>query len=553
MLVVSNIHKRYGGVPLLERVSFTLNRGERAGLVGPNGCGKTTLLRLISGQEPPDEGSITLVPGNLRVGYLPQGWTLAPGVTVGHLLLGAADGEPLERRLEQITAAMAVAEGDHLQALLRRYDETLAELTAGGYARAARLEGVLAGLGLAHIDLETPVDILSGGQKTRLGLARLLLDEPDLLLLDEPTNHLDLEALQWLEEFLANFDGGILIVSHDRAFLDRVVTTVLEIDPLTHHLTVYPGAYSDYAAAKERERERLWDAYQDQQERIARIESDIRSLKQHSAAIEGESLHFHYHRIAKDLARTAVVRERKLRRLLDSEDKIEKPQRSWTMRLEFGETPASGQDVLKLDEVSMEFPGRPLFAGVNLVARHGERIALLGPNGSGKTTLLRLIAGEMAPQSGQIRLGTNVRPGYYAQEQEILDPQSTAFATIRAIAPLSETEVRSFLHYFLFAGDEVFVPISNLSYGERARLALGRLVAMGCNLLLLDEPINHLDIPSRTAFEQALANFGGTVIAAVHDRYFVERFATRVWHIEDGAVRSYIDLDDMLRQRGRPG
>ena len=550
MLVVSNIHKRYGGVPLLEGVSFTLNRGERAGLVGPNGCGKTTLLRLISGLEPPDEGSIAFVPGSLRVGYLPQGLTPTPGATVGHLLLATADGESPELRLERITAAMATAEGDQLQALLRRYDETLAELTAGDYARATRMETVLAGLGLAHIDPDTPVDILSGGQKTRLGLARLLLDKPDLLLLDEPTNHLDIEALQWLEEFLASFDGGILIVSHDRAFLDRVVTTVLEIDPLTHRLTVYPGTYSDYAAAKERERERLWDAYQDQQERIARIESDIRALKQHSIAIEGESLHFHYHRIAKDLARTAVVRERKLRRLLESEEKIEKPQRSWTMKLEFGETPASGQDVLRLEEIGMEFPGRPLFAGVNLVVRHGERIALLGPNGSGKTTLLRLIVGEMTPQEGQIRLGANVRPGYYAQEQEVLDPQSTAFDTIRAIAPLSETAVRSFLHYFLFAGDEVFVPIGSLSYGERARLALGRLVAMGCNLLLLDEPINHLDIPSRTAFEQALANFAGTVIAAVHDRYFVERFATRVWHIEGGAVRSYIGLDDMLRQQG---
>jgi ATP-binding cassette subfamily F protein 3 len=339
----------------------------------------------------------------------------------------------------------------------------------------------------------------------------------------------------------------VLIVSHDRTFLDRTVSAILDLDPLTHTVTEYPGTYSDYVEAKEREWERQWAAYKDQQEYIAHLQSTIAAKKGYARSIELGTIDFGPRAIAKKIAHKAVIQQRRIERLLDSEERIDRPERTWQIKMEFVDTPPSGRDVLHLEGVAMGFGDHQLFRDATLTLRASERIALVGPNGSGKTTLARLIRGELEPLAGRLRLGAGVRLGYYAQEQEDLDPASTPYQIIRAAAPMNQTEIRTFLHYFLFGGDDAFRPVSSLSFGERARLVLARLVAQGCNFLLLDEPINHLDIPSRSRFEQAMAAFEGTVLAIVHDRYFIEHFATGLWAIENGAIHTYSDLREMRR------
>jgi ATP-binding cassette subfamily F protein 3 len=546
MLQVRDITKWFGDVRVLDRINFNLNRGDRAGLIGPNGCGKTTLLRILTGELPADRGRVQLLPASLRIGYLPQALEFPAGTTVGDVLR-AAQGErvAVETRLARLAEAVATAEGVALAVALADYDRGVAEFGAtGGEKLRADADAVLAGLGMADVDQARPVSSLSGGQKTRLGLARLLLQEPDLLLLDEPTNHLDITALTWLEEYLAGYRGAILIVSHDRAFLDRTVNRILALDDVTHTLAEYPGNYTDYAVVVDRGLEKQWAAYKDQQERFRKLEASIHKLSNQARGIEQETIHFHYRRVAKDLARHAVVQKARLERMMAAEDAVEKPSLAWKMKLEFADAPRSGQDVLHVTGLTMGFGERLLFDDVNLHLAYGERAVLIGPNGSGKTTLLRCIAGQLKPWAGEIRLGRGVRLGYMAQEQEsslyiqeTLDPSATPLALIRAAAPLDETETRSFLHYFLFAGDEVFVPVGRLSFGERSRLALALLAVRGCNFLLLDEPVNHLDIPSRESFERAMARFEGTVLVVVHDRYFIERLATTMWSLEDGKVR----------------
>ena len=396
---------------------------------------------------------------------------------------------------------------------------------------------MLAGLDMADVAQDRLVKSLSGGQKTRLGLARLLLIQPDLLLLDEPTNHLDIRALGWLEEYLARYPGAILIVSHDRAFLDRTVNRILALDDATHTLREYAGTYTDYAVTLDRSLEKQWATYREQQERVHKLESSIRKLSNQAKGIEQETIHFHWRRIAKDLARHAVVQKARLERMLASEEMVDKPGQTWKMKLEFVDTPRSGQDVLSIQDLRMGFGERLLFDEVNLHLGCGERGCWSGPNGTGKTTLLRCITGDLKPWHGTIHLGRGVRLGYMAQEQETLDPAATPLTLIRHVAPLDETEARSFLHYFLFAGDAVFVPVGRLSFGERSRLALALLAVQGCNLLLLDEPINHLDIPSRESFERAMARFEGAVLAVVHDRYFIDRLATTLWLMEGRRVQ----------------
>jgi ATP-binding cassette, subfamily F, member 3 len=539
MLTVRDISKWFGDVKVLERINFTLNRGERAGLLGPNGSGKTTLLRILTGELEPDRGSVSVSPTSVRLGYLPQALEFAGGATVTDVLNAPhGEREAAENRLTRLAETVALATNGDLARAMADYDRALTEFQAlGGGARYADSAAVLAGLGMGDVTHDRPIASLSGGQKTRLGLARLLLSEPDLLLLDEPTNHLDIVALEWLENYLGNYPGGVLIVSHDRAFLDRTVSRILALDEVTRTLKEYAGGYTDYASTVDRELDKQWATYREQQERFRKLESSIRRLSGQAKSIEGETIHFHWRRIAKDLARRAVVQKERLQRMMDAEDTLDRPGQTWKMKLEFGDTPRSGQDVLQVHDLRFGYGDRVLLNRVNLNLLFGERAVLIGPNGTGKTTLLRLIMGQLRPRAGEVRLGRGVKIGYMAQEQETLDATGTPLEAIRRAAPLDETEARSFLHYFLFSGDEVFVPIKRLSYGERSRLMLAMLAVQGCNFLILDEPINHLDIPSRERFEQAIARFQGTVLAVVHDRYFIERIATVVWTLEEQQVQ----------------
>jgi ATP-binding cassette, subfamily F, member 3 len=546
MLQIHQLQKSYGTATILADVSCIINDGEHVGLIGPNGAGKSTLIKCVAGEIEPDSGSITRSPPGLTIGYLPQAFAEPGDRTIGEVVAQAqAAYVAAERALQQ--AADALADADDYESALAAYESALAAYESlGGYEREHRAAAVLQGLGLAAIERERPVSRLSGGQKTRLGLATLLLREPDLLLLDEPTNHLDVEALEWLESWVRSYPRAVLIVSHDRAFLDRTVTRILYLDADSRTLRSYAGNYSDFAAARAHEHELHVEAYKKQQEYIGQVQADIWRLKAQALNVELASTPKDRDaRFALDgkggskkVARKARARERKLERYLESDERVEKPRQHWNLKLDFGDPPPGGRAVLRLEELSFGYDGAaPLFRDVRLDVWHGERIALVGPNGAGKTTLLRLIEGRLTPMDGRVRLGANVRVGVLAQEHETLDPDRTVLETARRERPMSETEARSFLHFFLFGGESVFRRVRECSLGERSRLQLALLVLRGCNLLLLDEPLNHLDIEGREHFERALDSFEGTVIAVAHDRAFLDHFAERVVEIRDGAAR----------------
>ncbi|MDQ6695554.1 MAG: ATP-binding cassette domain-containing protein [Chloroflexota bacterium] len=542
MLQVQNITKSYGTAQVLAGASFILNNNEHIGLIGPNGAGKSTLLRIITGQEKADAGTVVLAPPGATIGYLPQSFVEIAGLTLGQAITGAqADWVEAETHMQE--AAEQIASATDPEAAMQAYTEATERFEAlGGYEREHRTAAVLQGLGLGDIDPVTSVSTLSGGQKTRLGLATLLVQEPDLLLLDEPTNHLDVDALEWLEGFVRDYPNSVLIVSHDREFLDRTVTRVVYLDPIARTLKSYPGNYSDFAAAREREHEAHLEAWTRQQEYVGKVQGDIHQHKDRALQIERSSTPRQpgVRVLAKKQARVARSRERKLERYMDSDERVEKPKQEWTLKLDFGPAPAGGRAVLRLEDVSFAYPDGPaIINNVTLNVQYGERVALIGPNGEGKTTLLRLMEGSLQPGSGRVRLGANVRLGMLSQEQETLNPEWTVLETARHEQALSETDARSYLHSFLFSGDDVFRKIKECSQGQRSRLQLALLVLRGCNLLLLDEPLNHLDIDGREHFEAALEAFEGTVIVVAHDRAFLQEYPERVVEVRNGRARVY--------------
>ncbi len=537
MLTVHNISKSFNIKEVFKNISFNINPNDRIGLIGPNGSGKTTLLKIILGQLQPDQGTITRNPKDLMFGYLAQALDFGDISTIGELVTQVGGNpEKLERDLESLSLAMtAQPENEDLQAA---FDETLNKLETFSTPRVHPTV-ILESFDLAKIPENTPVSKLSGGQKTRLGLVLLLISDPDLIILDEPTNHLDIRMLEWLEGWLNDFKGGALIVSHDRTFLDNTVNRIIDLDPSDHTIKEYQGNYSQYLAQYLSQEEKQLAAYRNQVYEIRRIRQDIAQTKRQAYHVEQTttSRQPNIRRYAKKVARKAKSREKKLERYLESDDRIDKPKQSWQINLAFKEREHQSQDVLIMEDLTVGYRAdSPLIKNLNRYIQAGSRIALTGPNGSGKTTLLRTIAGQLQPLMGAVRLGRNIRLGYMTQEQELLSDQLNALETIQSQAPGSETDLRSFLHFFLFTGDEVMVSVKDLSFGERSRLELALLVAKGCDFLLLDEPINHLDIPSRSRFEQALSQYHGTILAVVHDRYFIQRFASEIWSLDESGT-----------------
>jgi len=539
MFTVHNISKSFNIKVVLYDISFSINPSDRVGLIGPNGSGKSTLIKIITGQIEPDSGNITFNPPDLEIGYLPQSYDYPPGASLQKYISKLTfDPEYLAQELRSL--AMSVADHPENKALQDEYDSILKKLEQFKPPRSHPDE-ILKIFNLSGIPEGAMVSQLSGGQKTRLGLASLLIKDPDILILDEPTNHLDIAMLEWLEEWLNSFPGGILIVSHDRTFLDNTVGKIFDLDPNTHTIQQYQGNYSQYLDQYLNLQEKQLAAYRDQVYEIRKIKQDIAKTKNQAYRVEitTTSREPGVRRYAKKVARKAKSREKKLERYINSDERVEKPGRSWQMHAEFDHDKHHSQVAARLENLSIGYSAqRILVAGIDHTIRYGDRIALTGPNGSGKTTLLRTISGEIEPISGSIYLGANIQLGYMSQEQEQLSGNFTPLETIQNFASISETEARSFLHYFLFAGDDVFLPVGKLSPGERSRLQLASLIIQGCDFLLLDEPINHLDIPSRTQFEHALSGFDGTVLAVVHDRYFIQRFASEIWILDDSGFLS---------------
>lgn len=535
MLTVNKISKTYGLQQILIDVTFTINEGEHIGLIGPNGSGKSSLLRLIVGQERADSGHITFFPPHLRIGYLSQSFVPDSDLTFRqffHDKIG--DPDLLNEELTRI--ATKLANSPYNERLQIAFDETLAKLSQ---IDTARFQYLLNIFDLADLDENLPVHALSGGQKTRLSLVLILLHNPQLLILDEPTNHLDIEMLEWLEKWINEFKGGVLMVSHDRTFLDRTVSKILDLDPNTHAVREYAGNYTDYLEQFLAEQDKQWQNYRDQEYEIRRMKQDIARTREQAMSVERSTTprQPNIRRLAKKVMKKAKSREKKMDRYLESDERVEKPKRSWQMKLNLEEAHHLGKDVLSLENLSVGYPGYPpLLKDLAQLIQAGERVIITGQNGAGKTTLLRTIVGQIKPLSGQFYLGASVKLGYMSQEQELLDPDLSALEMMQKAISINETDSRSFLHNFLFTGDDSLRPSAQLSFGERARLSLALLVAQGSNLLLLDEPINHLDIPSRSRFEEALSQFEGTIMAVVHDRYFIDRFATKIWDVSKNGI-----------------
>jgi ATP-binding cassette subfamily F protein 3 len=528
IVTASELAKSYGAKDVFWDVSLHIARGDKIALVGPNGSGKTTLLRIIAGLETPTTGQVHRA-RNLRIGYLPQEAELPGQRTLYEEMLTVfADLRVRQAELRRLEQQMA--DPTQREAALKRYGEALQAFElAGGYRYESEVKMVLAGLGFPEEEQHQPLSILSGGQKTRALLAKLILSEPDLLLLDEPTNHLDLAATQWLEEHLSNWKGSLVVVAHDRYFLDKVVRRVWEL--AFGRLEDYPGNYSRYSTLRAERMERRLAEYEAQQRYIEKTEDFIRRYK------------------AGQRAREARGRQKKLDRL----PRLERPREAKKMRLSIKTDLRGGDLVLVTENLAIGYQaGEALFTCPDLCLRRGERAALLGPNGSGKTTFLKTIIGEVSPLAGRVQIGHNVKFGYLAQAHEGLNKERTVLDEILGVRNLPLKKARGFLGRFLFSGDEVFKLVGDLSGGERSRLALAKLTLEGANFLLLDEPTIHLDIASQEILEEVLVDFNGTILLVSHDRYLINALATQVWAIEDGELRVYDgNYSDYEKQRNK--
>ena len=517
---VSNLVKEFEvGTKILDGLTFQVDTGERVGLLGPNGCGKTTLLRILTGAMDYDEGEVMIAPGK-RMGLISQIPVYPAGYTVEDVLATAF--EPLRKMEEELARLTREMASGTDPALMSRYDKlTAAYETAGGYETDTRINKVCNGLSIPQAMREQLFESLSGGEKTRVNLARLILEDTDILLLDEPTNHLDLRATEWLEEYLGKFKGTVLTVSHDRYFLDSVVDRIIEIK--VGKAEFYSGNYSFYAVEKERRYEEQLRQYEKEQAKIEQLEKAAEQLR--IWAYSGNDKIF----------KRAQSMEKRIERMRTAD----RPKKERKMEVRFGEREFRGDEVLTIKGLTKAFGGRTLFSGLGLEVAGGERIALIGDNGSGKTTLLKMILGEEVPDGGKVRMGPTVKVGYLPQHVHFDHPERSLVDTLIYAQDCTAQSARNRLAAFKFRGEDVFKPVSALSGGEQSRLRLCMLMDEKINLLVLDEPTNHLDIQSREWIEEAVEEYEGNLLFVSHDRYFIDRFATRVWVLEDGQVTDF--------------
>ena len=532
ILSCNNISKSFGTDIIIKSCSFNIEDHEKAAIVGINGAGKSTLLKIITGEEPADTGIVTLAKDK-TLGYLAQQQNLQSDRSIYDELLSVKQYIlDMESELRRIEAAMNSASGDELDALMNRYTNLNHEFEMNnGYAYKSEITGVLKGLGFTEEDFSLHVNTLSGGQKTRVSLGKLLLSKPDIIMLDEPTNHLDMESISWLENYLLNYNGAVLIVAHDRYFLDKIVSKVIEID--NGDCTVFSGNYTDYASKKAILRNMKLKEYLNQQRDIKHQEEVIAKLKQFNRE-------------------KSIKRAESREKMLDKMEVVDKPvELNAKMNIQLEPSVVSGNDVLTVTDLTKSFDGNTLFNNINFDIKRGERVALIGNNGTGKTTILKLINGIIQPDSGSIYLGAKVAIGYYDQEHHVLDPDKTLFQEIQDAYPdLNNTQIRNTLAAFLFTDDDVFKYIRDLSGGERGRVSLAKLMLSNANLLILDEPTNHLDIVSKEILENALNSYTGTVLYVSHDRYFINATATRIIELTNQNIVNYIgNYDYYLEKR----